>query len=34
MEKGHVVEEEKTNVFSSNPGSDRARDFLSKSLNH
>ena len=34
MDEGHIVEDEKTDVFFSNPGSDRAKDFLSKILNH
>ena len=34
MDQGHIVEDEKTDVFFSNPKSDRAKDFLSKILNH
>lgn len=34
MDEGKIVEDEKTDVFFSNPGSDRAKDFLSKILNH
>lgn len=34
MDEGQIVEDEKTDVFFSNPGSDRAKDFLSKILNH
>ena len=34
MDEGRIVEDEKTDVFFSNPGSDRAKDFLSKILNH
>lgn len=34
MDEGRIVEDEKTDVFFSNPASDRAKDFLSKILNH
>ncbi len=34
MDEGQIVEDEKTDVFFSNPRSDRAKDFLSKILNH
>lgn len=34
MDQGQIVEDEKTDVFFSNPKSDRAKDFLSKILNH
>ena len=34
MDQGQIVEDEKTEVFFSNPKSDRAKDFLSKILNH
>ncbi len=34
MDEGQIVEDEKTDVFFSNPASDRAKDFLSKILNH
>lgn len=34
MDQGEIVEDEKTDVFFSNPKSDRAKDFLSKILNH
>jgi glutamate/aspartate transport system ATP-binding protein len=34
MDKGEIVEDEKTDVFFSNPKSDRAKDFLAKILNH
>ena len=34
MDEGRIVEDAKTDVFFSNPGSDRAKDFLSKILNH
>ncbi len=34
MDQGEIVEDEKTDVFFSNPKSERAKDFLSKILNH
>lgn len=34
MDQGQIVEDEKTDVFFNNPKSDRAKDFLSKILNH
>lgn len=34
MDEGAIVEDQPTNDFFSNPSSDRARDFLSKILNH
>ena len=34
MDEGQIVEDEKTETFFSNPKSDRAKDFLSKILNH
>lgn len=34
MDQGQIVEDEKTDVFFSNPKSERAQDFLSKILNH
>lgn len=34
MDQGEIVEDEKTEVFFSNPKSDRAKDFLAKILNH
>ena len=34
MDEGQIVEDEKTDMFFSNPRSDRAKDFLSKILNH
>jgi glutamate/aspartate transport system ATP-binding protein len=34
MDEGHIVEDRETEEFFGNPESDRAKDFLSKILNH
>lgn len=34
MDEGHIIEDRQTEAFFGNPESDRAKDFLSKILNH